>query len=79
MGIVERMVDMATKAKTPTPWGADEHTTYLGNNNYLINAHVDSQNGFGAMIRNKFICTVISQDSGKTWNCKGCVLQEELE
>ena len=61
------------------PWGAEQYTMYLGDGKYQIDAYVDSQNGFGAMIRNKFTCTIVSQDSGKTWNCKGCVLQEELE
>lgn len=61
------------------PWGAEQYTMYLGDGKYQIDAYVDSQNGFGAMIRNKFTCTIVSQDSGKTWSCMGCTLQEDLE
>lgn len=33
---------------------------------YLVTAHVDSQNGFGALIRTPFTCTVTWQE-GTTW------------
>jgi len=48
------------------PWAStDELVTYLGNREYLINAYVDAQNSFGALIRTYFTCRV--RDDGDRW------------
>ena len=46
-------------AKFPGLFEKDEHITELGNGEYRINSWVDSQNGFGAMIRSRFSCKII--------------------
>jgi|GEM_PF-1697113 hypothetical protein len=40
-----------------------EHTDYLGEDVFKIKSWVDSQNGFGAMIRTRFVCTIYYQDN----------------
>lgn len=34
------------------------HVKYIGNDTYLITSYVDSQNGFGAMIRSNYTCKI---------------------
>lgn len=46
--------------------GADKHVTNLGNQRYRIQSYVDSQNGFGAMIRTHFTGEV-EQTSEDNW------------
>jgi len=41
------------------PWGTKGYVTKIDDNTYKINAYVDSENSFGAMIRTNFSCTVI--------------------
>lgn len=45
-------------AKFPGSLTHSDHITVLPNNIYEINSYVDSQNGFGAMIRTNFQCKV---------------------
>ena len=40
------------------PWYNDSMVTDLGNGKYRYVSYVDSQNGFGALLRTNFICTV---------------------
>lgn len=35
-----------------------EHTEYVGNNTYIITSYVDSQNSFGAELRNRFTAKI---------------------
>lgn len=39
----------------------------LGGGRFRITAYVDSENGFGAMIRTDFTAVVRTEDDGKTW------------
>ncbi len=58
-----------SSAKFAGGWGgAQKHVRYLGNQKYSINAYVDSQNGFGAMIRTYFSGTIeqLSDDAWRT-------------
>jgi hypothetical protein len=40
------------------PAGTSQYTTDLGGGRYYVSAYVDAQNGFGAMVRMPFECTV---------------------
>ena len=40
------------------PWGTKGYVTKIDDNTYKINAYVDSENSFGAMVRTHFSCTV---------------------
>jgi hypothetical protein len=40
------------------PYGEIEGVSQLSGNTYIINSYVDSQNGFGAMIRTNYRCQV---------------------
>lgn len=45
---------LISPASAKFPWDARKHVTPLGNRRYRVHAYVDSQNGFGAMIRTHF-------------------------
>lgn len=45
-----------------------EAVTSLGGNRYAVSGYVDSQNGFGAMVRTQFACEV--RKSGDKWTCE---------
>ncbi len=47
----------------------------LGDGRYTIRAWVDSQNGFGAMIRTNYICTVKYIGNDK-WQCENLEFEE---
>lgn len=53
---VERRLVAPRTAKWP--WNYNQHTTELGGGRYRVDAHVDAQNAFGAMIRNRVHCMV---------------------
>ncbi len=41
------------------PWiSYSKVTVHLGNGRYQISSYLDAQNGFGALVRTHFICTV---------------------
>ena len=46
-------------AEFPGTFEKKKHVTDLGNGEYLIESWVDSQNGFGAMIRSRWSCKII--------------------
>jgi len=49
------------------PWAApEETTTYIGNNQYRVESHVDSQNSFGASVRTRYVAIVQVDGAGKT-------------
>jgi len=52
--ITLRLASPATAVFSPEP----ERVLDLGNHSFNVTAHVDAQNGFGAMIRKPFSCTV---------------------
>lgn len=58
--ISEKFVTSRLKAPKTAEFSGyrDATVTYLGNCRHRISAYVDSQNGFGAMLRSKYIATV---------------------
>ncbi len=48
------------------PWKADSVTKE--GDGWRVRSHVDSQNGFGAMIRSKYVC-VVRHNGGRSWEC----------
>jgi hypothetical protein len=59
---VKQRLKSPSTAEFPGLFEKADHITELGNDEYLINSWVDSQNGFGAMIRSKFSCKIIFKD-----------------
>ena len=48
--------------------GRSPHVAYLGSNRYRVEGSVDSQNGFGAMVRTQYRGVVRDEcDEHKTW------------
>lgn len=48
------------------PWQSEASVRYLGEGEFVIGAHVDAENAFGAKIREQFTCQ-IQHDEGKRW------------
>ena len=46
-------------AEFPSMWDYKDHVTDLGEHRYKVVSYVDSQNGFGAMIRTYFSCIIV--------------------
>lgn len=47
---------------------ADAEVTYRSaDKTYTVTTYVDSQNGFGAMLRTRYVCTVTVTNPGETW------------
>lgn len=61
-GFVKQRLKSPSTAEFPGLFEKADHITELGNDEYRINSWVDSQNGFGAMIRSKFSCKIIFKD-----------------
>jgi hypothetical protein len=49
---------LKSPASAAFPFGLAAQAKVTGDRTYQIVSHVDSQNGFGAMLRSRFICTV---------------------
>lgn len=49
---------------------SEDYVQLTGDNTYSVSAYVDSQNGFGALIRTSWKTTVINEGNDK-WRCKG--------
>ncbi|MCX2679116.1 hypothetical protein OOZ15_04110 [Galbibacter sp. EGI 63066] len=56
---VKKRLKSPSTAKFPGLYEKSKHVTPLGGREYKINSWVDSQNGFGAMIRSNFSCKII--------------------
>ena len=56
---VEKNLKSPSTAEFPGATEKNSHIQYLGNGEYKINSWVDSQNGFGAMIRSNFSIEII--------------------
>ncbi|TVZ26558.1 hypothetical protein JM83_1532 [Gillisia sp. Hel_I_86] len=55
---VEQRLKSPSTAEFPGTFEKKNHIENLGENNYLINSWVDSQNGFGATVRSYWSCEV---------------------
>ena len=65
---VKKNLKAPRTAKFPGVWGGKlDHVTSHSDQTYRISSYVDSQNGFGALIRTKFVGT-IKQISDNGWN-----------
>lgn len=74
----QQLVESRLKAPRTAkfPWGvSDDAVTYTGGTDYIVSAYVDSQNGFGAMIRTTFACNVTY--TGKPYSCGGICFFDE--
>ena len=68
----KQICETAIKANLKSPSTAKfEHNVQIlstDENDYRIQAAVDSQNGFGATVRNDFTCKMTWSPSSKSWN-----------
>ncbi len=55
---VKQRLKSPSTAEFPGLFEKNKHIIDLGNGEYKINSWVDSQNGFGAMIRSKWSCKI---------------------
>lgn len=60
---VKKNLKSPSTAKFPRTFEKAGHIIDNGNNLYIINSWVDSQNSYGATIRTKFLCKVFMNDS----------------
>jgi hypothetical protein len=49
------------------PWYSGDYVRRFGNCRFVVNSHVDAQNGFGAMIRNRFTVELDYDGQGDSW------------
>ena len=59
---IEQRLKSPSTAKFPRIFQRKKHTTSLGGGKYRISSWVDSQNGLGAMIRNRWSCKITFVD-----------------
>lgn len=62
---VKRQLKSPSTATFPGSYESKDHVTYLGNKKYRIISYVDSQNGFGAMIRSHYIGEVCDEGNNR--------------
>ncbi len=62
-------------AKWPSFWERDEHVTALGDKRYRVRSWVDSQNGFGALIRTQYTAVVVDAGFDK-WELEALDIDE---
>ena len=55
---VKKILKAPGTAKFPGLLEKADHIKDLGGGRYQINSWVDSQNGFGALLRSRFVCIV---------------------
>jgi len=60
---VKKKLKSPSTAKFPGTVEKSKHINYLGSGEYEINSWVDSQNGFGAMIRSNFSVIIVFDDN----------------
>ncbi len=73
--ISQNFVELALKSPSTADFPLSANIQNLGNNKYKINSYVDSENGFGAMIRTNWVVTL--QYNGGEWsNPSNWTLQE---
>jgi hypothetical protein len=76
----EFMSDRLTSPGSAKFGGYDESTVIYRTKPkpaYMVQDYVDSQNGFGAMIRTHFLCEVSTKD-GENWHLEDLVNMNEL-
>ena len=75
------MVEQFVKDKLKAPatakfpsWGDRADVTDIGNFRYRVSGYVDSQNGFGAMIRTHYVA-VVRDKGGRNWSLESLDMQ----
>lgn len=58
------------------PSGSEQFVTRIDEDTYLINSYVDSQNGFGAMLRTNYVCQ-ITLNNNDTYTCDNVELLKQ--
>lgn len=71
---VKERLKAPASAKFPYTNAAGVSITPLGDCRFTVVSYVDSQNGFGAMIRSRFRATMTSTPDGKTWRATDLVI-----
>ena len=61
--LVKRKLKAPSTAVFPT--SSEATVKDLGNNTYLIESYVDSENSYGAMLRKNWVATIIYEDNNK--------------
>ncbi len=73
--VIKRLKSPST-AKFPSVWDdRDKHVRFVSDHTYIITSWVDSQNGFGAMIRTQFTGKIREGDNGE-WQLLSLNLDE---
>jgi hypothetical protein len=69
MTMAEQFVkkNLKSPATADFPWPSEFKIHDLGHNEWLVSSYVDSQNGFGALIRSNWVCKLRDNGNG-TWN-----------
>ena len=70
---VKQRLKSPSTAKFPGTFEKRDYITKVSDDKYIIDAWVDSQNGFGAMVRSKYHCVIIFAD-GKV-KCEDLVIE----
>lgn len=65
---------LKSPATADFPFGGHRSVTALGNDRYLVNSYVDSQNSFGAQVRTQFSGVITKTPSG--WKLESLELQQ---
>jgi DNA-directed RNA polymerase subunit RPC12/RpoP len=64
---VKKQLKSPSSAKFP--WYDDSFVSDLGEGRYIVSAHVDAQNAFGAMLQSRYICT-LKYTGNDVWTCE---------
>jgi hypothetical protein len=67
---VEKQLVSPATAEFPSIFGDEVTTSYVGDCKHHVTAYVDSENGFGAMIRTHFLAKVQNEYGTSTWVLK---------
>lgn len=69
---VKSRLKSPSSAKFASSFSKKEHVTHLGDDRYKVQSYVDSQNGFGAMIRSHWTVTI--KLYGSSSSCESVVV-----
>lgn len=72
--VCHQEVEEQLRAPATAEWPGDETVTHRGNE-YTVSGAVDSENGFGALIRTEWVCTATWVEANR-WNPVVAVLLE---
>lgn len=72
---VKQRLKAPTTAKFPYTSDPAVSVTPLGDCKFAVVSYVDSQNGFGAMVRSRFSATMTSTPDGQTWRAHYLVIE----